>query len=190
MQYFSSRGKATVFLSAAFALFGVASVSPAPAAPSSAPPPFTQSAPSSPEIPQDPKVAEQNKIQDQQPKLTEALSGFSDGYDLMGAYKPNNGLEKNSPEYIRQTVLASNGKLTICEFGKGYLRVFADYVYLPAERGATNSVSISLTTLNKTPLTFKSVIESQPQEVYSQRGQYFVTPFFALNAKSPLEVRL
>lgn len=192
MQYFHSLSKTGPCLLAAFALFAATSTWPALAAPTSSPVPSSASASptQSATPPADPRDTNKDQkvieaIEDQQPKLTEELSGFSDGVDLIEANR-----DKSDPSNIVKAASHSRGKLALYEFGKGYLRIFAEYVYLPSERGTTNSVNLSVTALNKTPLTFKSAIESQPEEVYSQRGQYFVTPFFALNTKTPLEIRL
>ena len=75
-------------------------------------------------------------------------------------------------------------------FGSDYLRVSISDIYIPGTRGNASSVYATITTLNKTPLTFKYAFEAKPQQVFSARGEYMIIPFTALNTKAPLEIVL
>ena len=83
-------------------------------------------------------------------------------------------------------------------FGQNYLRVIIQDVYLP-RNGRSPSLTATVHIKNKTSddsqtgnsgLTFKYAIESKTGEVYSQRGQYTVTPYFAVNSKCPIDITL
>ena len=73
-------------------------------------------------------------------------------------------------------------------FGKRYLRVFVEDVYLPDMHKTTPVLALKIRTVNKAPLEFPWQIEGKEGERYSSKGPYLAAPFFALNTKGPLAI--
>lgn len=73
-------------------------------------------------------------------------------------------------------------------FGRDYMRVSIEYIFLPRVSKQINGVTVRVTTKNKRPLNFDFAVPSEAGQTYSNMGQWLVVPYVALNNKGPLEI--